>query len=93
MEGQAWHFLGRILQRANRHAEALECFTGAEACYACRKLDQEPPASVRLARLLWNQGECARARAMLDTQILRHPDDDELCQLREAWRQQDGGIT
>jgi len=89
MEGQAWHLLGRILQKTGGHAEALECFTSAEACYARRKPDQEPPASTRLARLLWVQGECEQARSMLDILILRHPEDENLRQLHVAWQQQD----
>ncbi|MDQ6959573.1 MAG: tetratricopeptide repeat protein [Mariprofundaceae bacterium] len=93
VEGQAWHLLGRILQGDNRHAEALECFASAETAYGYRKHGQRPPASIRLARLLWNLGECEQARTMLDTLILRRPDDENLRQLREAWLQQGGCIT
>jgi len=89
MEGQAWHLLGRILQKANRHAEALDCFASAESCYGRHKHDQGPLASIRLARLLWDQGEDDEARAMLDALMMRNPDDDSLRQLRDSWSQRD----
>jgi len=89
MEGQAWHLLGRILQKTNRHAEALDCFASAESCYGRHKHDQEPPASIRLARLLWDQGEDDEARAMLDILMMHNPDDDSLRQLRDTWSQRD----
>lgn len=90
MEGPAWHLLGRILQKANRHAEALDCFASAESCYGRHKHAQGPPASIRLARLLWDQGGYDEARAMLGILMMRNPDDDNLRQLRETWSQQDG---
>jgi len=90
MEGRAWHLLGRILQQTNRHAEALECFANAEHCYGQHQQTQGPPASIRLARLLWDQGEHDEACAMMSILMIRNPDDDSLRQLREAWSQQDG---
>jgi len=93
MEGQAWHLLGRVLQKANRHAEALDCFASAESCYGHHKHDQGPPASIRLARLLWDQGAYDEARAMLGILMMRNPDDDSLQQLREIWSQRDGQDT
>ncbi len=90
MEGQAWHLLGRILQKANRHAEALDCFASAESCYGRHEHDQGPPASIRLARLLWDQGEDDEARAMLGILMMRNPDDDNLRQLCNTWSQRDG---
>jgi len=90
MEGQAWHLLGRILQKTNRHAEALDCFASAESCYDHHKHDQGPPASIRLASLLWDQGEYDEARAMLGILMIHNPEDDSLQQLRETWSQRDG---
>jgi len=90
MEGQAWHILGRILQKKNHHSEALDCFARAEACYEQHKQDQSPPASIRLAQLLWCQGECQVARAMLRVLMTRDPEDDSLRQLHRTWAQQGG---
>ncbi len=83
-EGRAWHLLGRILQQAGRHGEALECFERAHDCYRDAHPDT-PPASLRLARLLWAQGERAEALAMLDLLLMRQPNDEELRTLRETW--------
>jgi len=91
MEGQAWHLLGRILQRASRHTEALECFASAEACYERHTPGpRQPPASIRLARLLWNQNECEQARAMLEILLMHDPENKTLQQLRAAWSRQGG---
>jgi len=90
MEGQVWHLLGRTLQKTDRHAEALNCFDRAETCYNHHQHVQKPPASIRLARLLWDQGACEEARAMLGILMMRNLDDDQLRQLREAWSQRDG---
>jgi len=89
MEGQAWHLLGRILQKNNRHAEALDCFASAESCYGRPKQDQSSPASIRLAHLLWGHGEDDEARAMLSILIMRNPEDDSLRQLHETSSQWD----
>ncbi len=90
MEGRAWHVLGRILQTSGRHAEALDCFASAESCYGRNGCDQRSPASVRLAHLLWNQGEYGEARVMLGALMARDPDNGGLRQLREAWSPQGG---
>ncbi len=85
-EGRAWHLLGRILQQMSRHGEALDCFARARACYEGSRAEA-PPASLRLARMLWEQGERAEARAMLAVLMLRRPDDPELARLRESWEE------
>ncbi len=90
MEGQAWHLLGRILQKNNRHAEALDCFSRAESCYIQHKQEQDSPVSIRLAHVLWRQGQYEEARSMLDILMMRSPDDDSLRQLHHAWIQQEG---
>jgi len=91
-EGRAWHMLGRILQQADRHGEALDCFSRARACYHGSR-NEAPPASVRLARLLWDRGERAEARAMLAVLMLRRPGDPELARLRKAWGGVSGGTA
>jgi len=90
MEGQAWHLLGRILQKTNRHSEALECFASAENAYARHHHTQESPASIRLARLLRSQGEHEQAHAILNLLLMRNPDDEILQQLRRTWSTEDG---
>lgn len=85
MEGKAWHMLGRCHQIQNRHAKALECFERAACCYRTREAGPDtPPASVRLARLLWEQGDSDAARAMLAVLLSTRPEDAELLSLQES---------
>ncbi len=93
MEGRAWHLLGKILQDGDRHTEALDCFSRAESCYGRKKRESRSPVSIRLARLLWMQGGKKEALDMLDILMQQRPDDARLRQLREDWRQQEGGST
>jgi len=85
-EPKAWRLLGEIL---GIHGHA----TKAEACHRkAEKFEQHAtssndstPASERLARLLWTQGESDAARAMLAVLLLRNPENEKLLALREAW--------
>jgi len=89
MEGRAWHLLGRCHQAQERHAKALECFERAAHCYAQLAGDTAPPASARLARLLWEQGEKETAHAMLEALLKNQPDDLRLRALQQEWMQQE----
>jgi len=89
MEGKAWHLLGRSHQAQGRHAKALECFERADCCYRNRSSNDEAPASSRLARLLWDQGDEDGARVMLGQLMLRQPDDAELLAMQEKWEHSD----
>jgi len=86
MEGKAWHLLGRCHQEQERHAKALECFERAACCYKTHQGIETPPASARLARLMWNQGEKDEARAMLDMLLMQQPDDASLLAMRQKWQ-------
>jgi|AMFO01.1.fsa_nt_gi hypothetical protein len=87
LEGRAWHLLGRALQQHGRHGEALDCFAEAERCYARSKGKPPPPASLRLAKLLWSQGEGRAALAMLGALRQKKPQELQLQELYETWRQ------
>jgi len=89
MEGKAWHLLGRSHQAQERHAKALECFERADYCYRNRNRNDAPPASSRLARLLWDQGDTDAARAMLKQLLIRQPDNAELLAMQENWQHTD----
>jgi tetratricopeptide (TPR) repeat protein len=86
MEGKAWHLLGRCHQEQQRHAKALECFERAACCYNNHKDSDTPPASARLARLMWDQGEEDVARSMLDQLLIRQPADASLLAMRQEWQ-------
>lgn len=94
MEGKAWHMLGRCHQIQNRHTQALECFDRAACCYNTRSHSQDsPPASARLARLLWDQGDQHTARSMLAQLLARCPDDTSLIRLHLEWNAASAGIS
>jgi len=86
MEGKAWHLLGRCHQLQTRHTKALECFDRAACCYKNQVAESAPPASARLARLLWDQGDSAAALAMLDQLLMRQPDDAALLAMQRDWQ-------
>lgn len=85
VEAKAWHMLGRALQQQGEHEEALHCFRRAESCYQGHSRTTATPASLRLAKMLWQQGECAEARAMLQALIAEKPGDTALQALLHEW--------
>lgn len=90
LEGRAWHMLGRCRQAQQRHAAALESFARAGECYrrhARAGTQAKPPASARLAELLWRQGEKAEAEAMLDELLRAAPADEALQRLHRQFQQ------
>jgi tetratricopeptide (TPR) repeat protein len=76
--------LGRAMQGTGNHEEALDCFRKAEACYA-GNTERQPPISIRLAKLLWQQGEHDQARTMLRLLKIQHPHDTQLAALQDEW--------
>jgi Flp pilus assembly protein TadD len=89
-EARAWHLLGRVLQAAGAHADALGCFSKAASLYGDNKDEfNMAMATVPLAELLWRQGDREAARAMLGLLILRKGDDPEILALSEAWKRQE----
>ncbi|MDQ6966034.1 MAG: tetratricopeptide repeat protein [Mariprofundaceae bacterium] len=92
MEGKAWHLLGRCHQLQKRHGKALECFERAGCCYSTRHSDKnESPASMRIARMLWEQGETSSARAMLAQLLAEQAGDsallDDLIKQQQEWNE------
>jgi len=92
MEGKAWHLLGRCHQIQQRHGKALECFERAGCCYNTRTPDEHAsPASMRIARMLWEQGETRSARTMLSQLLTEQAEDsdlrNELLKLQQQWNE------
>jgi len=86
MEAAAWHLLGRALQGMAAHGRALACFQRAAELYGLQqRLNEDPPASLHLAKLLWQQGEREAALAMLKRLIARQGARKELLALLQAW--------
>ncbi|NOR73057.1 MAG: tetratricopeptide repeat protein [Mariprofundaceae bacterium] len=85
-EPQAWSLLGEILHKHGHTGKAAACHKKASALDASSNLDNSTlPASKRLAKLLWTQGESDAARAMLALLLLRMPEDESLIEMRNTW--------
>lgn len=85
-EPQAWRLLGDILGQHGHAQKAEACHRKAERFEKHANIETHAvPASERLAKLLWSQGETDAARAMLAILLMRRPEDEKLLALREAW--------
>jgi len=78
--------LGEILHKHGHTEKAAACHKKASALDASSNPDNSTmPASKRLAKLLWSQGEFDAARAMLALLLLRNPESDALIEMRKRW--------
>jgi len=82
-EPRAWALLAELAHKLGDEKRAQAAKARAQAL-AERALS-EMPASVRLAKLYWQQGEKKIARAMVALLLLKRPDDDEVRRLLRAW--------
>jgi len=88
VEARAWHLLGLALQRGGEHEEALQCFYTASSLYEDHEGNHENrPVSLRLARLLWEQGDRLGAQTMLDALLQKNPADSRLLELQASWQE------
>ena len=85
-EPQVWTLLGDILEQHGYPKKAEACRKKAASFekHANINLDSAP-ASERLAKLLWSQGETDAAKSMLAVLLLRNPDSENLLEMRQTW--------
>jgi len=85
-EPQAWRLLGEILHKHGHLEKAAACHNKASALDSNSNIDNSAiPASERLAKLLWAQGESDAAHAMLTLLLLRNPNSENLIKMRDNW--------
>jgi len=85
-EPKAWSMLGEILHNHGHSEKAAACHKKASALDAASNIDNSAiPASERLAKLLWAQGESDAAQAMLALLLLRNPGCESLIEMRNTW--------
>ena len=90
-EPKAWKLLGELLEQHGHTSKAEACHKKANALSNSSNIEQTSmPASERLAKLLWSQGETDAARAMLAVLLMRNPDSDSLIMLGESWNDATG---
>ena len=88
-EPKAWKLLGEILATHGHTSKAAACHKKASALEASLDIDAPMPASERLAKLLWAQGESDAARGMLALLMLRNPENETLIAIRDSWSSSD----
>jgi Flp pilus assembly protein TadD len=85
-EPKAWTLLGEILDNHGYTGKATACHQKAAALVKSSDIENAPmPASERLAKLLWLQGDADAARGMLALLLLRNPESESLLELRNSW--------
>lgn len=85
-EPQVWTLLGDILKQHGYSEKAEACHKKAASFEKHANINLESaPASERLAKLLWSQGETEAAQSMLAVLLLRNPGNETLLELRQAW--------
>jgi tetratricopeptide (TPR) repeat protein len=84
-EPKAWKLLGEILATHGHTNKAAACHGKAKALESSLHIDAPMPASERLAKLLWTQGETDAARGMLAVLLLRDPESKSLLTIRDDW--------
>ncbi len=84
VEIKAWKLLAKV-QRQLGHIEAGISSATRALQLQNNPLPNEPPASVTVARLLWEQSEYREARQMLTMLINAQPDNIALTELQQQW--------
>jgi len=85
VETRAWKLLART-QRAMGHIR--QGISSAKRALQLQNMQihHAPPASVTLAKLLWQQGQHKQAKDMLADLLRRQPDNQQLVELRQQWQ-------
>ncbi len=84
-ETRAWKLLAHTQKRLGKIRDAIASAERALELQRAAQTRAEMPASLTLARLLWQQGDNEAARAMLAVLLLRDPDNEGLKRLRREW--------
>jgi len=92
-EPKAWKLLGEILEKHGHTSKAEACHKKASALEKSLDIDAPMPASERLAKMLWTQGETDAARGMLALLMLRDPESETLIAIRNSWNSSDMDVA
>ncbi len=83
---EPWHILAAVLNRKGQKGEARECLSRVIKLNKTNiALKTDLPASKRMAKILWSQGERPSALNMLAELIIASPDEPELQALQQTW--------
>ncbi len=84
VEIKAWKLLAKVQRQLGHIEQGIASATRALQLQN-NPLPEEPPASVTVARLLWEQNEYQEARRMLAILIDAQPDNTALLELQQQW--------
>ncbi len=84
-ELRAWQLLARSQKALGKIRQAIRSAEKAIELQNAARTSADMPASLTLARLLWQQGDHASARAMLALLLMRQPECAELIELKQQW--------
>jgi len=87
VEIKAWKLLAKVQRQLGHIEQGIASATRALQLQN-NPLTGEAPASLTLARLLWDQSERQEARLMLETLIDEQPDCADLLALRQQWNRE-----
>ncbi len=84
VEVKAWKLLAKVQRQLGHIEQGIASATRALQLQN-NPLPEEPPASVTVARLLWEQNEYQEARQMLSMLIEAEPNNSTLLELQQQW--------
>jgi len=84
VEIKAWKLLAKVQRQLGHIEQGIISATRALQLQN-NPLPEEPPASVTVARLLWEQNEYQEARQMLAMLIDTQPENKALLELKQQW--------
>lgn len=88
-ETTGWKLLTRVQRELGRTEAGISSAKKAlQLQSASITAKSESPASITLAKLLWQQGEKAQAYQMLDLLMIRQPENQVFITLKNKWSQE-----
>ncbi len=88
VEIKAWKLLAKVQRQLGHIEQGIASATRALQLQN-NPLTGEAPASLTLARLLWDQSEYQEARLMLEILIDEQPDCADMLALRQQWNREE----
>ncbi len=84
-----WYLFGKIEQQRGQLARARVHYHKAKRLRQQQQTHGgEIPGSMRIAKLLYGQGDLAQAIAMIDSLLQSRPDDMRLLRLKHRWERE-----
>jgi len=83
-----WYLFGKIEQQRRNIARAKVFYHKAKRLRQHGAPEEAHPGSIRIAKLLYSQGDIEQAIAMVDKLLATRPDDLRLLRLKHRWQKE-----